>query len=217
MLTGFLWSLLFLPLTHCPEAQTRRHAHTDTIGPHKHTVEPVVPGLSLGFLTLYFILTHINERPWPCPSHTPGHTHTHSVTPVTRGLTHSGLRSLTHTHIHTHTACHWHIEPLCVFSSARSHRPVPWPHVRPGRAASCAVSPSHGLTPFRPPHLAGPRRSRTEALPSRPAPILVSVQVSPDRGRLGGSPAPPTASPAAASQPHTAGTGVAAEDEPLPG
>lgn len=69
------------------------------------------------------------------------------MTPVTWGLTHSGLGSLSRTDFLPVR----HTETLCVSCSARRHRPVPWPHVRPGWAASCAVSPSHGLTPFRPP------------------------------------------------------------------
>lgn len=105
------------------------------------------------------------------------------MTPVTWGLTHSGLGSLSRTDFLPVR----HTETLCVSCSARRHRPVPWPHVRPGWAASCAVSPSHGLTPFRPPspHPAAPRRSRTEAPPSRPAPVLVSVQVSRAEGVSG--------------------------------
>lgn len=77
-------------------------------------------------------------------------------------------------HKHTYTLPVRDTEPLCVSSSARSHRPVPWPHVRLGRAASCAVSPSHGLTLFSLPSsgLPTPQPHRDAAAPSRTDPGL---------------------------------------------
>nr|XP_058925698.1 proline-rich protein 36-like [Kogia breviceps] len=120
--------------------------------------------------------------------------HTHSVTPVTRGLTHSGLgsrspvatRGVSLTQSHTHT--------LPVTDTVSPSVSPPRPNVTaqcPGHTFALTGPPhapchhSHGLTPSRTPPPAAPRRSHTEEPPSRPAPRPGLSPSIPGRGVSG--------------------------------